>query len=301
MLRSMKNLENYAIHATDGAIGHVQDFYFDDRAWVVRYLVVETGSWLSSRKVLISPLSIGQPNWAEKLLPVWITREQVKNSPDIDTDKPVSRQHEIQYLGFYGYPYYWSRVGIYGGGAYPGVTLLGLGDHGSDAECRTALAENDHASTRPKLREDGDPHLRSAEAIMKYHVEATDGGIGHVQGLLVDEDTWAVRYLVVDTSNWWLGHQVLIAPRWLKEVRWIDRTVSVDLTQQAVKDAPPYESVMPLSREQELALHNHHDRIGYWADKIELENPEYHAALLARNRQPAAPAIDQTRRFPHST
>ena len=91
MLRSMKDLENYAIRATDGNIGHVKDFYFDDEAWVVRYLVVETGTWLSSRKVLISPIAIGQLNWADKIPPVSITREQVKNSPDIDTDKSVSR------------------------------------------------------------------------------------------------------------------------------------------------------------------------------------------------------------------
>ena len=100
----MKDLKNYAIHATDGTIGHVQDFYFDDEAWVIRYLVVDTGTWLSSRKVLISPVAIGRPNWIEKILPVSITKEQVKQSPDIDTDKPVSRQNEVEYLGYYGYP-----------------------------------------------------------------------------------------------------------------------------------------------------------------------------------------------------
>src|SRR5664279_5288392 len=107
MLRSMNDLEDYAIRATDGTIGHVKDFYFDDAAWVIRYLVVDTGGWLSSRKVLISPIAIGRPNWTERVLPVSITKEQVKNSPDIDTQKPVSRQHEISYLGYYGYPYYW--------------------------------------------------------------------------------------------------------------------------------------------------------------------------------------------------
>jgi len=107
MLRSMKDLEDYALGATDGTIGHVKDFYFDDEAWVIRYLVVETGRWLSSRKVLISPIAIGNPNWVDRILPVSITKEQVKNSPDIDTAKPVSRQHEILDLNYYGFPPYW--------------------------------------------------------------------------------------------------------------------------------------------------------------------------------------------------
>jgi hypothetical protein len=112
----MKDLEDYVIGAADGTIGHVKDFYFDDEAWVIRYLVVDTGTWLSSRTVLISPIAIGHPNWLEKILPVSITKEQVKNSPDIDTEKPVSRQHEIQYLGYYGYPYYWGGPGLWAGG-----------------------------------------------------------------------------------------------------------------------------------------------------------------------------------------
>ena len=126
MLRSMKNLEDYAIRATDGIIGHVKDFYFDDEAWVIRYLVVDTGTWLSSRKVLISPISIGHPDWTDRVLPVSITKEQVKNSPDIDTQKPVSRQHEIQYLGYYGYPYYWGGAGLWGEGIDPSMTDDGL-------------------------------------------------------------------------------------------------------------------------------------------------------------------------------
>ena len=104
MLRSMKDIEDYAIRATDGNIGHVKDFYFDDEAWVIRYLIVDAGSRLSSGEVRISPIAIGHPSWAKKLLPVSITKEQVKNSPHIDTDKPVSRQHEMRYLGYYGYP-----------------------------------------------------------------------------------------------------------------------------------------------------------------------------------------------------
>jgi sporulation protein YlmC with PRC-barrel domain len=275
MLHSMKDLEGFAIRATDGTVGHVKDFYFDDKSWAVRYLVVETGSWLSSRKVLISPIAVDHPDWGGRVMPVSITREQVKNSPDIDTDKPVSRQHEMQYLGYYGYPYYWAGNGLWGEGAYPGMLLMGLGEGGSDAAYRHAQAEDSRANTADEERRNADPHLRSCNALMTYHVEASDGGIGHVQGLLLDDDTWAIRYFVVDTSNWWLGHQVLVAPRWIHDISWADSTVSVNLTQQAVKDAPPYNSAVPLHRDQEMGLHRHHGRAGYWAEEVQFENPQY--------------------------
>src|SRR5664279_580224 len=191
MLRSVKDLKGYAIGATDGPVGHVKDFYFDDQRWTIRYLVVDTGAWLSSRQVLISPIAIGDANCATKTFSASISKEQVKNSPDIDTDKPVSRQHEMQYLGYYGYPYYWAGDGLWGQGAYPGMMLMGLGDGGSDAAYRHAQAEDARAQAEGEERQNGDPHLRSCNALMKYHVEASDGDMGHVQGLLLDDDTWA--------------------------------------------------------------------------------------------------------------
>jgi sporulation protein YlmC with PRC-barrel domain len=271
MLRSLNDLEGYAIRATDGLIGHVQDFYFDDETWVVRYLVVEAATWLSSRKVLISPVAIGQPNWTDKVLPVSITREQVKNSPDIDTDKPVSRQHEMEYFGYYGYyPYYWGGAGLWGGGAYPGAMLTSGGFAGSGAEYLTAQAKLARVAREASQNENDNAHLRSGKAVMKYHIEASDGGIGHVQGLLLDDETWAIRYLIVDTSNWWLGHQVLIAPKWIQHVSWSEHTVSVNLNRESVKDAPPYHSVATLDRGEEISLHKHYKRAGYWADEVRL-------------------------------
>jgi hypothetical protein len=285
MLRSLNDLEGYAIRATDGLIGHVKDFYFDDEAWVVRYLVVETGSWLSSRRVLISPIAIGQPNWTDKVLAVSITREQVRNSPDIDTDKPVSRQHEMEYFGYYGYyPYYWGGAGLWGGGVYPGTMLMGAGYAGSGADYVTAQAEQARVAREAGQHENDDPHLRSGNAVMKYHIEASDGGIGHVQGLLLDDQTWAIRYFIVDTSNWWVGHQVLIAPNWIQHVSWSERTVSVNLNRQSVKDAPPYHSAATLDRDSEISLHKHYKRAGYWADEVKLENPQFRAVKPASQR-----------------
>ena len=281
MLRSIRNLEGFAVGATDGTIGHVKDLYIDDKTWAVRYLIVDTGTWLSSRKVLISPVSIDHPDWTGRVLPVSLTKEQVKNSPDIDTDKPVSRQHERRYLGYYGYPYYWAGDGLWGQGAYPGMLLMGLGG-GSDAAYRHAREEDDRAEAEGEEAQNGEPHLRSCNALMKYHVEASDGGMGHVQGMLLDDDTWAIRYLIVDTSNWWLGHQVLIAPRWIQGINWLDATVSVTLTQQAVKDAPLYDPAVPFSRDLEMALYEYHGRTGYWAEEVSFESPQFRV----RERRP---------------
>jgi hypothetical protein len=244
MLRGLKDLESYAIHATDGNIGQVKDFYFDDEAWVIRYLVVGTGTWLAGRKVLISPIAIGHPNWTERILPVSITKEQVKESPDIDTEKPVSRQHELRYVAYYGYQNYWGGAGLWGAVPYPSMM--------------------DQAE---------DLHLRSCKAIIGHHIQATDGEIGHVQGLLVDDETWAIRYLVADTANWWLGHRVLIAPQWIQEVSWSNTAVSVDLTRQAVKGAPPYDSAAQLEREQEVGIYKHYGLPGYWAGEMKREGP----------------------------
>jgi hypothetical protein len=274
MLLSMKDLENCAIRAVDGTIGHVQDFYFEDDTWVVRYLVVDTGSWLSSRKVLISPMVLGQPDWTQRILPVSITKEQVRKSPKIDTDKPVSRQHEKQYLEYYGYPFYWGGAGLWGAGVYPSA-MLSTCSGGFSTEYALRQGDAIRADIERDSLEEGNPHLRSCKALMKYRIEATDGGVGHVQGLLVDEATWAIRYMVVETSNWWLGHQVLIAPKWIQDINWVETTVSVALSQQAVKDAPPYDPATPLSRDEEISLHNHHGRAGYWADEVKLENPQY--------------------------
>ena len=270
MLRNIKELEGCAIGATDGPIGHVKDLYFDDGGWVVRYLVVETGRWLASRKVLISPIAVGQPDWAAKLLPVALTKEQVRESPDIDTDRPVSRQHELDYATHYGYPYYWGGAGLWGEGMYPNLLLPGYEGFGSTQASR-AEDEYTYAKREAARHRDDDPHLRSCNAVAGYHIHATDGEIGHIDGLLVDDRTWAVQYLVVDTSNWWGGHKVLIAPSWIREVSWLDSMVSVKLTRQSVKDAPAYDPAEPLDRQHEMRLYRHYDQPTYWADAEVLE------------------------------
>jgi len=262
MLRNLKDLENYSISATDGEIGHVKDFYFEDDAWVIRYFVVETGTWLTSRKVLISPISVQQPNWRDSTLPVSISKEQVRNSPDFDSHKPVSRQHEDEQLGHYGYPSYWGGGGIWGEGYFPYALDPGNVRFGVEQVERQREIEDYLRDERERKRND-DPHLRSCGAVTGYHIHATDGDIGHVSGFLVDDETWTIRFLIVDTSNWWVGHKVLIAPPWIKGVHWSNETVAVDLSRESIKTAPFYDPDAQWTRDQELKLQQHYGRNGY--------------------------------------
>ncbi|MGO9935562.1 MAG: PRC-barrel domain-containing protein [Steroidobacteraceae bacterium] len=240
MLHTTNDLIDCTISATDGRIGRIKDCYIDDETWVVRYLVVETGTWLSSRKVLIPPSTAVTPNWVEQLLSVQLTRQQVEDSPNIDTDRPVSRQHERTLLKHYDYPCYWN-------GSEPLNANVDLHD---------------------------DQHLRSSEAIASYRIHATDGQLGHVACLLFDEN-WKIRYIIANTSDWWLGHQVLIASQWITDVSWDDRTVAVRLTRDAVKHSPPYHARTQLDRDEEIRLHDHYRLPGYWASEVKLENPEF--------------------------
>jgi hypothetical protein len=267
MLRTMKDIQGCAIHATDGDMGHVDDFYFDDETWVIRYFVVDTSAWLAARNsVLISPIAIGQSEVSKKVLTVSNTKQQVQDSPSIDTQKPVSRQHEIEHLRYFGYPFYWGGAGLWGAGAYPSMMTPGyegvnVASHDERLDREAAYAQADVAAGL-----EDNTHLRSCKAVMDYRIMATDGDIGHIHSLLVDEETWAIRYLVVKTSNWWRGNQVLIAPQWIKGITWSSATVSVELTRQSVIDAPPYDSTELLNRAAEANIYEHYGHPSYWGE-----------------------------------
>lgn len=249
MLRSLKNLEHYTVSATDGEIGTVANFLLDEETWTIRYLVVETGGFFG-RRVLISPISFREPEWATHHFHVALTMDKVKNSPSLDTDKPVSRQHERDYYGYYGYPYYWGYSGLWGGGAYPGLLAL---DGRSEASVENAREPA------------GDAHLRSASELRGYHVRGSDEAIGHVDDFIVDDETWGVRYLVIDTSNWWLGKKVLVAPHWANRVSWEAREVHVDMSRQAIKDSPEWNPTAGVNREYEARLYDYYGRPAYWS------------------------------------
>jgi hypothetical protein len=249
VLRSTKELRGYTLRATDGDIGQVYEFYFDDLTWVIRYLVVDTGSWLLGRKVLLSPGSLGQPDWETEALPVGLTKEQVEFSPDIRTDEPVSRQMEVDLHTYYGWTPYWR-------GAMP---PFGLG----------AAAAAEMIAHSPEERDAGkeekrDPHLRSTREVIGYRIQARDGEIGHVEDLVVDDETWAIRYLVVDTRNWLPGRMVLVAPAWAQQVNWIERKVHVDLGRETIEKSPEFDPSAPVNREYEVQLYDYYGRPVYW-------------------------------------
>lgn len=265
MLRSVQDLERFAVDATDGRIGRLVDFYVDDEFWAVRFLVVRTDDWLAGRMVLLSPLAVGRPDAALEVLPAHVTRERVRMSPDVDTHKPVSRQHEVENYGYYGYPFYWGGSGMWGSSNLP--ALVRAASAGDDSAGLTPRQQSFVEAQAAFHRQRGDdPHLRSCRAMSGYHLHASDGDVGHVEGFIVDDESWAIRYLVVNTSDWWLGHQVLIAPPWIADISWIDATVRVELTRRAVKDAPRYDGKPPPDRVQERLLHDHYGRAGYWGD-----------------------------------
>ncbi len=248
MQYSVKDLKGYAIGATDGDIGKLDDFYFDDESWTIRYLVAETGNWLMNRKVLISPFAIGKADLSKKRLNVTLTKKQVEESPSIDTDKPVSRQHEASYLDYYGYPYYWIGPHLWGPITYPRLS---------------GVDQKRNEEVRALRKEANDLHLRSVSKVTGHHIEATDGHIGHAEDFLIDGETWEIRYLVVDTQNWWPGKKVLVAPLWVSRVSWSDSTVYVDLSREMIKNGPEYHP-KALNRKYEETLYDYYKRPKYW-------------------------------------
>lgn len=257
MFKPLHDLKGCSIRATDGDVGHVADFYFDDESWAIRYLIVDTSGWLSGDKVLISPMSVGRPDWSQGSISVSITKEQVKNSPDIDTDKPVSRQTEQIFLDYYGYPYYWGGAGLWGMNTYPYQVMSGACFGGLDHEFLSLKEQRDRSVMASREGDHYDMHLRSCNEVIGYHIEASDGNIGHVKGFLVDDETWAISQIIVETSNWWLGHETLIDPKSIREVRWAEHVVIVKLTRQAVRDAPVFDPTIKQVRANEAGLYRH--------------------------------------------
>lgn len=268
-LRSVQEIYGYHIQATDGEIGTVQEFLFDDEHWAIRYLVVETGDWLHGRQVLISAAALGTAEWRDSILNVKLTRQQIKNSPDIDTDKPVSRQHELVLANYYGYSPYWGGTGIWGMGMYPAglwaVNTLGMPEEQVAPNTASAIvgAAIQHEEAQAQQ---GDPHLRSTREVKGYRIQTLDDHIGHVDDVIVDEETWAINAIVVDTRNWLPGKHVLIEPRWISTISWDEHAIHVNLRTEQVKNSPEYNPAQTLNREDVERLHAHYDQP---VDKIE--------------------------------
>ncbi|MDO8803096.1 MAG: PRC-barrel domain-containing protein [Elusimicrobiota bacterium] len=242
MLRNINNLIGHKIHATDGELGKVNEFYFGDQTWNIRYMVVETGNWLLGRKVLISPAALKAPDWDSKTFPVALTREQVRTSPDIDTHKTVSRQHEIELQKHYAWGGYYAG-GMSGGFMFPQI-----------------LEEEHKPEAGGSAQHKEDTHLRGTRAVTGYSLHATDGTIGHVEDYIVDDGKWIIRYLVADAGLWLPGRKVLISPHWIKSVSWETSEVFVDLSRAEVSNSPEFDPSKPVDENYENALYDHYGR-----------------------------------------
>jgi len=245
MQRSVNNLVGYTISAKDGELGIVNEFYFDDLTWSIRYLVVNTGNWLFERKVLIPHTALGITDWKLRTFQVNLTVEQVRNSPDIETEKTVTRQHEIELFNHYGLPVYWGNV-LYDG-------PIGMVPFAPISDNITTKEDDD---SKQKLS--GDPHLRSTKNVTGYHIHANDGEIGHVEDYIVDDEKWNLCFLIVDTHNWLPGRKVIISPRRIKSIDWGEAKVYVNLSQESIKNSPEFDPVQLLGKDYERELSNHY-------------------------------------------
>jgi uncharacterized protein YrrD len=251
MKRSIKNLIGYTLKETNGELGKVDEFYFEDETWTIRYLIVKTGNWLSGRKVLISTTALQQPDWQKKEFPVKLTKEQIENSPDIDTDKPVSRQHEEQLSTYYPWGMYWGAepdehgAGIFG--MMPGDLYEEEGEENNNEISEEDSTKNDH-------------HLHSTKAVTGYAIHATDGEIGKVVDYILDDSTWKIKFFIVDTGNWLDSRKVLLSVQWIKEVNWENSVVIADITTDAVKESPWFDATQPVNESYERKLYDYYGR-----------------------------------------
>ena len=228
MLQSIKHLYGHKLGASDGDIGHVKDFYFDDQNWVVRYLIVDTGSWLSGRQVLLSPHALGRLHQAGKLLLVNLTRRRIENSPSIELHKPISRQYEEEHYQYYGWPYYWQGGGLWGTSAFPILEPLAISPPDESA-----------SASEPQL-ERTDAHLRSTQAMNGYHIRKGDETIGQVCDFMMDEKSWAIRELVIKTGHWLSGKEVQIPTSQVDRISYEESTVFVNVSREAIEQSPAH-------------------------------------------------------------
>jgi hypothetical protein len=247
MLTRLMNAIGFRIEATDGAIGEVHDFYFDEETWTIRYLVADTGRWLPGKRVLIAPEAFDELNWATSRFPVKLTQDQVRESPDIASDLPVSRQWEMDLHAYYGWTPYWD---LYPVGHEP-IPLV-------------PPAPEPELSAGSSAREHGDPHLRSMREVRGYDIAVSDGNAGKVEDFVAGTDSWKILYLRIDTGDWLPGRTVLLPVDLINQVNWPSRHLVVDLQRQRIEDAPALDPGAPINRDYETKLYEHFGRTPYW-------------------------------------
>ena len=240
-LRRLRELTELTILGIDGEIGSVQEVYFDDRNWAIRYLVVKAGGWLVSREVLLAPAAVTEINDALRTMKVALTKDQIRRAPPIEAAKPLSRDYEEAYFRHFQWAPYWEPGPTEWASSVPYPEMPPL-------PIDTTLPAD-----APK-----NPHLRSSREITGYDIQAMNGAIGHVEDLVVDDDTWTVRYIEVDTRNWLPGKNVLLQMMRIDHISWVDRSVAVMLSRQAIESAPAYDPSKLITPSYEVQLFKHY-------------------------------------------
>jgi len=228
MLIAAKQLHRCLIEGSDGDVGTLKDLLFDGPTWIVRYLDIDTGQWLPGQRVILSPAVIHTRDYPGHKLVTALSKEQVKNSPPLESDLPVTRQKEVELAQYYAWGAYWANV---------------------EADQEAA---------------DGDPELRSTQSVAGYNIRAADGAIGHVEDFIVDDNQWEIRYLVVDTRDWLPGRKVLIPPRWATAIRWDERCIDVEFSRKIVEAGPEFDPNTPINRQYEEVFYDYYGRPKYW-------------------------------------
>ncbi len=249
MLRNVKILQGYALRAHNGDLGIVQDFYFDDASWTIRYLIADTGKLFPGRQVLIGPEALGRPDFELSVFPVNLTTEQIEQSPGIEKDQPVSKQKEQALRSYYQWPMYGGTLEM------PFMAT----PTGFSSTVEKDMVPEDHG-----LVPQGDKHLRSINEVLGYGIHARDGELGEIVDCIVEDETWTIQYVVVDTGKWLPGKKVLIAQKWIDTVSWEKSVMDVNLTKEQVKNCPEYNPAIPINKEYEVRLYDYYGRPKDW-------------------------------------
>lgn len=252
MLRSLKELESYTIKANTEEIGDVRSFLFDEKIGIVRFLVVDTGKWNEGMNLLVSPLAIEKYDWQNCWIILSLSKEVIKKSPTLEEHKPVSRKKELKAMREFQRDVFCTW-------------------HPISSHCETY--PKDSVISEEEAKELGDragefePRLRDTSEVIDYNVEATDGPIGHIEDIIAEDDTWFIRYFVVDTKPWIFGRKVLVGFDWLRDINWSNKTVKLDLTREKIKNSPEYDPTAPINREWETVVYDYYGQPKYWAHK----------------------------------
>lgn len=247
-LKRATEIEGYELGALDGKIGKCHDFLFNDQDWVIRYIVADTRKWLPGRKVLISPISIGTADRATHTLHVSLTKEQIKEAPPLGTDEPVSRHYEIIYNTYYEWSPYWDGTLVWGPYQHPRL-----------------LQHPEELRDTSELLPAVDSHLRSIKEIIGYKIQTIDTDLGHIEDFIVEDETWVIRYLVIDTSNWLPGSKRVIVPTACVDmVDWVLSAMVMRISGEQLKNSPEYDPAVPLDRDYEGKIHTFYGLPHYW-------------------------------------